>query len=115
MPKLGVEKLEKVFLPSTANEPNEADKAWVIVNTSIMANVMIGAEQLSSQTEKSASMIADALKEWNLTEVDSDKIADINTENVLHLVTVDFSYLSNLLAGKVNEQKAGLSSDLKGV
>lgn len=116
MPSLMGEKIEKVYLPSTAGAENEADKAWVLINKSVSAAATIGISEILSGTESTAVTLANLIKDWNLTLPDSEEKAVINAENLLHLPHGDFAFLSEMMADTMAAQKAGgIPEDLKGV
>jgi hypothetical protein len=113
MPKLGQTNIQQVFLPSTAQSTDEADKAWVKVNTQIRIADIEQIEDYDRQIDQSAYALSKLIVEWNLTALDSDEIAPITPENVKQLSTQDFNFLSEWLKGKVEDQSQGVATPLK--
>jgi hypothetical protein len=114
MPSLNVPKLEKVYFPSTKDLPNEADRGWANIDTSITAASLVGIDGITNSVDQAAVILAHAITEWNLTETpDSAVIAPITPENVAMLSIADFSALSQLITGSLKVETGGIDQTLK--
>ena len=111
MPQFKSENLEKVYLPSTQNETNEDDKAWVVIDTNLTAAAMIGLKT-GDGGAASLHMVARAIKDWNFTDSQGGKVP-ITDENVAHLSFADFGFLSSKIESAAVAQTAGVPESLK--
>lgn len=116
MPGLGTSKIDKLWLPSTENLPNEADRGWVLMDTTMTAASFIGIENYPTRVEQQAHVLALAIKEWNLTESpESTTIAPITDLSVRQLDFNDFWFLNSKIGQATQDQSGGIDKGLKEV
>lgn len=114
MPSLATDKFERVQLESTKNAPTEEEKAWVDINSTVNARSLVGVDGITNSVERNAVVIANNIKDWNLTVAgDPTKKADITADNVLSLAVEDFTQLLNIVNGLKDAQSTGATPDLK--
>jgi hypothetical protein len=113
MPGLGEKKIQKIVLASTANEPNESDRGWVMIDVAITANLFVNEEVELDPVKNSARLLSSAIKQWNFTTPGTQEVSPITPENVLTLSVADFNELDRLLGAAVTEATKGVSPDLK--
>lgn len=125
MPSLKKATTEKVFLPSTADLPEEADRVWFELKTILLLSDYAAlADEGATQLQQAITLLTKVIVDWNLTDADDPtKKLDITHENVDAFAgqcMSDFKYLSELIAqriagntqGLTTEEKKTLSSDL---
>lgn len=112
MPKLGTDKVKKVFLPSTENEPNEEDRAWVVVKEKLLLRDLVALSDGANDTENALNGLASYIKDWNFTKDDGTK-EDINAESVGRLEAVDFNFLAGEMKAVTDSVKGALSIEEK--
>lgn len=113
MPKLGVQNIKTVYLPSTKDAATPEDKAWVKLNMSATINDVDGITSYENEVDQSAYALSQLITEWNLTNEADENIAEISIENVRKLPLQDFNYLGLLLRGQLSTQAEGVPTPLK--
>ena len=110
MPQLkNFEKKEQIYLPSTKDEPNTEDRAWVVMDVSPVktGDVAIYDDGMK-RGEYQVMVVANRIKEWNYTDASGEPVP-INFDTVTQLDTDDFKYLQTL----IESEPATLSTDEK--
>lgn len=113
MPQLGNKKIQKFYLPSTAAEAVEADKAWVEINMTINVEDIKDVQQYDDQLDQTAYVVSRLITSWNLTNPGTEVVADITPENVRKLPLADFQFLGSKIQGEVETQTKSLDNGLK--
>jgi bacillopeptidase F (M6 metalloprotease family) len=110
---LGVEKLEKVWLPTTASLP-EDQREYALINVTLTTRTFLGLEKYETVAEQSASALVNAIKEWNVKKsASSTETADITVDNILALDVLDFAALKDALNAAESTQVTGVEPSLK--
>lgn len=102
----------KIFLPSTENEPNEADRAWVTVKNKLILKDMSGLMTEKSEIEQAISGVAAYITDWNFTDENGGKLP-ITPDNVGLLDMQDFTLIMTKMAAVMDKAKAGLNIEEK--
>jgi hypothetical protein len=98
-------KLERVYLPSFSQLP-EDQQAFVDIEVGkITAGDVIGIDPEKSDTESALRMLANRIKGWNLTDASGQEL-EINFENVSKLDVNDFAFLAEKIGDKVEKLPA---------
>lgn len=113
MPKLGVQNIQTVYLPSTKEATTPEDKAWVKLNMSATIEDVNQITSFESEVDQSAYALSQLITEWNMQNVADDNVAEINLENVKKLPLQDFNYLGLMLRGTLGSQAEGVPTPLK--
>lgn len=110
MPKLAVTtNLQKVYLPSTAKEADEQNKAWVVLNTGALSpRDILEADPSGGQMKITVHMLASRIKEWNFTDDSGERVV-IDFDSVTRLDLEDFTFL----AGAIDSEVTGLDAEQK--
>lgn len=108
--KESVEKLEKLYLPTSEKAPNEEDRAWVVMDVSPLLTGDADAVEQDAKNAGQATryMLANRIKEWNFTEADGTPI-EISYESLKRMELTDFSFLQ----GKIEDGEGALTDDEK--
>lgn len=112
MPTLGKVETTTLQLPSTKDAPNEADKAWVSVKTTLLLGDIADVSNLESKTDQAIGSLAKLIVDWNFTDEAGEKLP-VNEENVRKLEMVDFNFLGEWMAGKLTTAQEGLEDEEK--
>lgn len=102
MPKLIKVNTEKIYLPSTENEPNEDDRAFVEMKTQAIGGDMMSAGIGVDNVERTIRLIAALVTNWNFTD-EEGKIEPINYETIARLEPQDFTVLAVKVKDIVNK------------
>lgn len=114
MVKFAKVEIEKLYLPSTVNEPNEEDKAWVKVKNKVLfadTEVLLSAD--SEYTQRLNLLVA-YISEWNFTDENNAPL-EINEENVAKLEAIDAKFIVDDVNSKIltAQSKGGLTTEEK--
>lgn len=90
MPKLVKIQTEKIYLPSTINEPNEDDRAWVELKKQAVGGDVINASFGTDNMDRTARLAASLIVAWNFTD-DEGNVEPITAEKVSLMMPEDFS------------------------
>lgn len=98
------EDIQKFYLPSTKDAPNEEDRAWITLDVSPQK----GRDLLSVQSGDTSGLtylkkIAARLREWNYFD-ESGAILPINVDTVQIIEDTDLDFINNLIVGKTTTQ-----------
>lgn len=113
MPKLrSASDNQKIFLPSTENEVNEADRAWVVIKSKMQVKDMAGMFDTEGALNQTANALAAIIEDWNFTDEAGNK-EPINSETVLLLDMGDFGFIMDKMAPIFSKIQNGLSVEEK--
>lgn len=89
------EKLEKLYLPSSKDAPNEEDRVWVVMDVSPQkAADLYSLEQGMSSGQVYLEMVTNRIKEWNVTDRTGEPLL-IAVNNVGLISMEDFKFLQD--------------------
>ena len=94
MPVLGQDSVERLYLPTTKDLTNEADRAWVDIKKDLNAGNILDAEVAENDTERGLLMLTQLVVAWNYVAADGTAL-EINIENLRKLAKDDFYFLVN--------------------
>jgi hypothetical protein len=113
MPQLGSVNVKKLYLPSTESATQEDDKAWVTLDTSITAGTISSINESDNDIDKSASMLVNAIQDWNYTDADGVTKTAITKDNIKKLSMGDFGFLTAAITEEINTSTKGIDQGLK--
>ena len=107
-------KTVKLWLPSTKNEPNEADRGWVKVRSKLLGGDLVDIDGIDGNAKKGLFALTRIIQEWNLTDDEAGQhVADITEDNLRELSDDDFNYLSEWVMENIIKSREGVSDDEK--
>jgi hypothetical protein len=113
MPQLGAQQLEKIYLPSTAAITDEAEKAFVVINHNIPASLLDDTDTAYQEVSKGIRTISKQIVEWNLTEIATGAIAEINPVNVGKMLYQDLNHIDTIIGEDIKKATGGLDESPK--
>jgi hypothetical protein len=117
MPKLlGQAHATKLSLPSTKDEPNEGDRAWVEIRSRLsLGDIADIAELSTGPTSQNLLGLSKLITNWNYTEDGTPNTPkmEITLDNVRKMDPVDFDFLTDWLDQQVGKALEGLGVEEK--
>lgn len=113
MPAFKPQEVKTLYLPTTKDEPNEADRAWVKVITKLTPKQLAGIEETDTKIKVAMELLANIVTEWNMTEADGTTPAPIDTDHISQLDFEDFTFLGKYVEELYSTQSAGVPTPLK--
>ncbi len=117
MPKLGVDtRTTKLYLPSTKDEPNEADRAFVVIRSKLRGgNIVDISEMEGGNILKGLAALTFLIESWNYTEdgTPNSPMIPISEDSIRKLDDDDFGFLSEWALAHVINKPVGLTDEQK--
>lgn len=115
MPKLGNTTTTKFWLPTTKDEPNEDDRAYVELKNTLTMGDLLALNECKTDTERGIVLFGKIIKDWNFTEdgTPASPKLPINTENIDKLDPQDFVAISEWVNDNITDSLKGLNTEEK--
>lgn len=116
MPSLKKVEEVKVYLPSTKDEPNEADRVWCKMRT-VTKLSDVGEMDEGNQMLQKVQLLHSFIVDWNLTVSNEDTtklpVTVDNVDAYCGQNLSDFLFLAGWVQDQMDKNKVGLSTDEK--
>lgn len=104
---------KKVYLPSTKDEADEANRAWVMVKEKLTLGDVLDVSKLNDPEEQALIGALLFIVDWNYTDEDGEKL-ELNRETLREVIDPsDFKYIGELLTESVTASQIGLDTEEK--
>lgn len=101
MPKLIKVEIERFYLPSTKDAPNEEDRGWVDIKNKATGGDVLAAGFGTDNLSRTAGLIASLVTDWNFFDEDGNK-EPITPATVALLPPEDFGEVAIKVKGIVD-------------
>lgn len=115
MPSLKKVETTRLYIPSTKDAPNEADRIWVDVKSSLLLSDF-GSLGDGNQIDQTLDLLSKVIVDWNLTVDGSEEKLPVTKENVDAFggqYISDFSFLGEWISEHVAKNMTGLEDNEK--
>lgn len=91
--KLPSEKIERLYLPSTKDAPEE-DKAWIDIDVGpfVTGDILALQDMNNPVIKVQAEILSRRIKDWNFTDADGSK-TPIDYDSIARLEIPDFQFI----------------------
>lgn len=112
MPIMKTDRSTKYFLPSTENEANEDDRAFVMLRDRIRVETLRLIGESDTDIDKAINGMLDYITDWNFTDADGNKLP-IDKTTIVSMDFDDYSFIKEKLQDHVNGDAKGLDKNEK--
>lgn len=102
-----------VYLPSTLQEANVADRAWIKVKTKLTLGDILDVNKVSDPQEQTIVGVLLYIVDWNYTD-EAGTVLELTADSVKEIIEpADFLFIGELLKETIENSQLGLAPEEK--
>lgn len=113
MPSFNKKPTVKLYLPSTKDEADEANKYFVMAKTKLVIGDILDINDAKTDRERGLIMLEKVISDWNNTD-DAGETVPVSAQSINDdLDPADFAFLVEWCGENITKSLSGLSNDQK--